>query len=115
MHLEFIWDKKAECQVPRVPFEAGCLWVGGGISSVKASASIIQCVVQLWMTSTGATPPGACSTNNNGVMCGGYMLLTCRLTAMSTFGLESHPAIDVDRALQVVPHSPESTRQTPMC
>lgn len=30
------------------------LWVGSGISSAKAPASIIQFVVQLWMASVGA-------------------------------------------------------------
>jgi hypothetical protein len=56
------------------------LWVGGGISSVKASASIAQFVVQWWMASAGASLGGSCSPNNDGVcMHGGYILLACGL------------------------------------
>lgn len=49
------------------------LWVGGGISSVKASASVTQFVVQPWMASAGASLGGSCQR-------GEYIRLACGLT-----------------------------------
>lgn len=45
MQLEVIWDKRQYALV-WYSERLDALWVGGGISSVKASASVTQFVVQ---------------------------------------------------------------------
>lgn len=79
------------------------LWVGGGISSVKASASTIQFVVQLWLAPAGAIPmvPAALTMVASVCMHGEDILLACWFNYMyrSRSTLESHPVVHVDSGL----------------
>lgn len=66
MQLEVIRDKR-QYALAWYSERLDVQWVGGGTSPVKASASITQLVVQLWMASAGASLGGSCSPDNNGV------------------------------------------------
>lgn len=92
MQLEVIWDKRRYA-LAWYSERMDALWVGGGISSVKASASITQFVVHPWMTSAGACLVGSCGPNDVVSMHGGDILLACGLTSMcrAWSGLEFHP------------------------
>lgn len=114
MQLEVVWDKRQSALV-WYSERLDAQWVGGGISSVKASASIIQSVVHPWMASAGAGLGGSCSPDNNDVSVhGAYTLLAQGLTTVyrSWSGLEFHPHKGLSRGF---PHSPASTRQMQMC
>lgn len=64
MQLEVIWDKRRYA-LAWYSERLDALWVGGGVSSVKASASITRFVVQPWIASAGASLVGSCSPNND--------------------------------------------------